>query len=185
MIAGPARAAAFLLLGQALGACLPIPHRHLKRPEVAFRVHDSSGHAIPRARLTVYTGNILGKSIQERAPIPLDSLGRGYLEGKSEWHLFMIFIPDAEAPWVWAWCVDAPGYHRAADEFVDEPGDTVRIRLTEDPKSQPCAADPHSLYDVNVAGVRRSVSLFTVGQATVPSTIAFVSTRPLGTRARP
>jgi len=163
MIAGPARAAALLLFGQALGACIPIPHRHIRRPAVAFRVHDSSGHAIPRARLTVYTANIVGKSVQERAPIPLDSLGRGYLEGKSEWHLFMIFIPDAEAPWVWAWCAAAPGYHQAADEFVDEPGDTVRIRLTEDPKGQPCAADPHSLDDVNVEGTRRFVSLFTVG----------------------
>ena len=152
MTAGPARAAALMLIGQALGACLPIPHTHLKRPAVAFRVHDLHGHAIWGARLTVYSANIVGQSIRERAPIPLDSLGRGHLERESEWHWFMVFIPDAEAPWVWAWCVDAPGYQRAAEDLVGEPGDTVRIRLTEDPKGKPCAAAPHSLYDLNVEG---------------------------------
>src|SRR6266566_4997664 len=132
MTARLACVATLLLASLTLGACLPIPHTHLKRPAAAFVV----------------------QSIRESTPIQLDSLGQGHIEREREWHWFMLFVPDAEAPWVWAWCVDAPGYRRAAAGLADKPGDTVRIRLTEDVKGQRCISEPHSLYDVNAEGQR-------------------------------
>ena len=136
------------------GGCLPIPHTHLKRPAVAFVVHDHHGQAVSGARLTMYSGIVVGQSIRESTPIQLDSFGQGRIEREREWHWFMLFVPDAEAPWVWAWCVDAPGYRRVAAGLADEPRDTVRIHLAEDVKGQRCITEPHSLYDVDREGQR-------------------------------
>ena len=144
----------FVLVNLTAGGCLPIPHTHLKRPAVAFVVHDHHGHAVSGARLTMYSGIVVGQSIRESTPIQLDSLGQGRIEREREWHWFMLFIPDAEAPWVWAWCVDAPGHRRVAAGLAHEPDDTVRIRLTEDVKGQRCIAEPHSLYAVDREGQR-------------------------------
>ena len=136
------------------GGCLPIPHTHLKRPAVAFVVHDHHGQAVSGARLTMYSGIVVGQSIRESTPIQLDSFGQGRIEREREWHWFMLFVPDAEAPWVWAWCVDAPGYRRVAAGLADEPRDTLRIHLAEDVKGQRCITEPHSLYDVDREGQR-------------------------------
>ncbi len=144
----------FVLVNLTAGGCLPIPHTHLKRPAVAFAVHDYHGHAVSGARLAMYSGIVVGQSIRESTPIQLDSLGQGRIEREREWHWFMLFVPDAEAPWVWAWCVDAPGHRRVAAGLAHEPDDTVRIRLTEDVKGQRCIAEPHSLYDVDREGQR-------------------------------
>ncbi len=73
--------ASFMIVALTLGACLPIPHTHLKRPAVAFVVHDYHGHAVSGARLTVYSGIVVGQSIRERTPIRLDSLGQGHVGG--------------------------------------------------------------------------------------------------------
>ena len=154
MTARLACVATFMLVSLTLGARLPIPHTHLKRPGVAFVVHDYHSHAVSGARLTVYSGIVVGQSIRESTPIQLDSLGQGHIEREHEWHWFMLLVPDAEAPWAWAWCVDAPGYRRAAAALADEPRNTVRIRLTEDVKGQRCIAEPHSLYDVDAEGQR-------------------------------
>jgi hypothetical protein len=35
--------------------------------------------------------------------------GEATIARRRTWHFFMIFIPDAEAPSVYGWCVDAPG----------------------------------------------------------------------------
>jgi hypothetical protein len=135
-------------------ACLPIPHYHLKRPAVVFEVRDGRGAAVPNARLAMYSGIVVGQSIRETAPVPLDSLGRGRLERDREWHWFTVFIPDAEAPWAWAWCADAPGYQRAAAGLREELRDTVRIRLEANPRAQRCLAAPQSLYDVDAEGLQ-------------------------------
>ena len=134
-----------------LSACLPIPHRHLKRPQVAFAIQDEHGQPIPNAHLTLYSGFIVGK-VQSSVPVHLDSLGYGYVERDRERHWFMVFVPDAEAPWVWAWCADAPGYRRAAEELTYEPADTVRIHLSNDAQGARCIVEPHSLYDVGREG---------------------------------
>jgi hypothetical protein len=66
----------------------------------------------------------------------------------------MVFIPDAEAPWVWAWCADAPGYQRAAAELRDERPDTVRVLLKVAAQGRRCLAKPRSLYDIGAQGSR-------------------------------
>ena len=145
---------ALVFLGLGSSSCLPIPHRHLKRPEITFLVRDHLGHAIPGARLTLFSGIVVGQSIRERVVVPLDSRGLGHIEREREWHWFFLAVPDGEAPWVWAWCVDAPGYRRAAEQLTHQPEDTVRISLSQEARGRPCAPEPRSLYDVNAEGAR-------------------------------
>ena len=102
----------------------------------------------------LYSGIIVGQSIRDKTPVSLDSLGRGRVQREREWHWFTVFIPDAEAPWVWAWCADAPGYQRAAAGLQNEPPDTVRIHLVPSPHAQRCLASPQSLYEVDEEGSR-------------------------------
>jgi len=135
-------------------ACLPIPHTHLKRPDVTFVIQDAAGRPVPSARLRFYSGIIVGKSVREAATLTLDTNGRGRLESQRELHWFVLLVPDGEAPWVWAWCADAPGYRRAAEELDAQADTTVHVVLTRDDHARGCLNAPRSLYDVSAEGTR-------------------------------
>jgi hypothetical protein len=111
-------------------ACLPIPHKHLVRPQATFQVHDSAGHAIPGAYLRVYGGLAVGRKVRWTQLLIPDSAGVATLERKRERHMLYLVLPDAEAPWTWAWCVEAPGYEAATGELTGEPTAPVAIALS-------------------------------------------------------
>jgi len=136
-----------LLLPLIVSACFPFPHRHLKRPAVAFTVSAISGDHLANAHVRLYGGILVGSSIRWRTPVNLDARGSGSVDAQREWHWFAVLLPDGEAPWRWAWCADAPGFRRKGADMARAPHDTVRISLIPG-SGPPCSDSVHSLYDV-------------------------------------
>lgn len=138
--------ASLLLLG--CGACLPIPHRHLREPTVTFQVRDRSGKPVPGARVHLYAGVVVGRRVRSAVSAVTDSIGQASFPELHEWHWVYMLAIDGEAPWGWAWCVDAPGYRRAAAGLDDDSPGRIEVWLTRDAGGASCAPSPASLYDV-------------------------------------
>ena len=62
------------------------------------------------ARATLYRGSPLAGQMQRFYIAQADSAGRIDVAERHSWHMIFIAIPDAEAGWSWAWCIEAPGY---------------------------------------------------------------------------
>lgn len=126
----------------------PFPHTHLKQPHATFVARGPEG-PIPTAHLSLYAGNVVGSSVQTRFDVDANAEGVMVVPNRHEWHWFVVPIPDAEAPWVWAWCVSAPGYTAAKGRLDQEPRDTVHVRLVPGAgAAASCPTNPRSLYDV-------------------------------------
>ena len=104
-----------------LAACLPIPHRHLDRPGVAFLVADAAGRPVPGARLTVYTvrrpSNTLDAALLWAGPA---DGAPAVVPAVRTRHAVMFFPTDAEAPNAWIWCASAPGHVAEVGELVPQ-----------------------------------------------------------------
>jgi hypothetical protein len=109
--------------------CLPIPHQHVKRPAAVFRVRDQAHVPIASARITLRSAIIVGRVPVDSTTVVTNDAGIARTTRQHEWHEFIVLVPDGEAPWVWSWSVDAPGYQSASGAFDREPADTVRVTL--------------------------------------------------------
>ncbi|HXB26501.1 MAG TPA: carboxypeptidase-like regulatory domain-containing protein [Gemmatimonadaceae bacterium] len=98
--------------------CVPIPHRHVKRPAVVFRVRDPSHRPIPGAVVRLV-----------RCQSTTDSAGIVRITRVSEWRPFYPLIGEPERPPFWAWRVDAPGFQPDSGVLRGEPQDTVEVHL--------------------------------------------------------
>jgi len=122
----------------AVSACLPIPHRHTQRAGARFHVTDQSGHAIPAATVNVYQGSIIGGTLERVATVRTDSAGFATIAREQSLHLIMIFVPDAEAPSVFGWCVQSPGYASLGRPMEDERNQTLEAQLLPSTASASC-----------------------------------------------
>lgn len=131
-------------------ACLPIPHVHTKQPRVQFEVTRSDGANAPGAIVAVYSGIIIGEGTGMVATALTNSMGRASIARVREFHPVYGLLPDLEAPWVWAWCVSAPGHERQTGRWRYPPRKPVRIQLPISTASSTseCPTKPRSLSDV-------------------------------------
>ena len=124
-----------------LGACLPIPHRHLDRPGVAFLVSDSAGSPVPGAWLTVYTArrpsNVLDTALTWS--VPADSV-RALVPAVRSRHAVLFFPLDAEAPNAWIWCATAPGHAAEVGDVDPWGGQPIRVALRPGASTLTCAS---------------------------------------------
>ena len=98
------------MLAASLAACLPIPHRRLELPGVAFEVRDTAGVAVSHARLTVYTVRRPSHSLDTALTWSrLADAGHVTSPAVRSRHAVMLFPLHAEAPNTWVWCATAPG----------------------------------------------------------------------------
>ena len=135
------------LLASLATGCLPVPHTHVRQPAATFRVEDSTGAPMVGARITLFGGYAVGHRILDSTAIETDVQGIATLPRERERHLWMMLMPDADAPWRWAFCVRAPGRAPQSGFLDGEPRDTIRIRLSGG--SPPgCGAAPRTLHDV-------------------------------------
>jgi hypothetical protein len=118
---------------------LPIPHRHLDRPGVAFDVRDTAGAAVPGTRLTVYTVRRPSHSLDtaltwsrlaDAVPVALPAV-------RSR-HAVMFFPVDAEAPNRWVWCATAPGHATQIGELGAQDRQ-LHVTLRPGPTTLTCA----------------------------------------------
>lgn len=132
----------------ASAACVPIPHTHTKQPRVDFEVTRSDGTRVPGADGFVYSAIIISGRAEIVAHARTDSGGHARIARVREFHLVYGLIPDMEAPWVWAWCVSAPGFNRQAGRWSRPPSNPVRIRLVAPDSAPQCPAKPYGLDEV-------------------------------------
>jgi hypothetical protein len=142
------RAAAGVLLAACAG-CLPIPHSHVKQPAVLFRVADPAGRPVSDVTVHLYSGVRVADRVLRQETSVTDSLGRAGFSLRREWHPVMFLMPDAEAPWYWAWCVDGPGF-RAALGTMDAPLPEVAVTLVPADSRERCPERPEHMHEVNV-----------------------------------
>jgi hypothetical protein len=123
-----------------LAACLPIPHRHLDRPDVAFLVGDSAGRPVPGARLTVYVARRPSYSLDSALTwtAPADSVHVLVPAVRSR-HAVLFLPTDAEAPNAWIWCATAPGYAAEVGEVTAHGVQPVRVALRPGVATLTCA----------------------------------------------
>ena len=141
-----------------LAGCLPLPHRHLDRPGVAFDVRDAAGGAVPGARLTVYTvrrpSNSLDAALTWARPA---RDARVALPAVRRRHAVMFLPTDAEAPNAWVWCATAPGHAAEVGELRAH--DThVRVALRRGAETLTCAPSDSGYRAVQRARARASGS---------------------------
>jgi len=140
------RAAAGVLLAASAG-CLPIPHSHVKQPAVLFRVSDPAGRPVSGATVHLYSGVRVSNRVLHREAGVTDSLGRAGFSLRRERHLVLFLMPDAEAPWYWAWCVDGPGF-RTALGTMDAPLPEVAVALVPADSRERCPERPEHVNRV-------------------------------------
>lgn len=128
----------FLAGSLTLEACLPIPHRHTQRAGARFHVTDQTGRSVSTAVVNVYEGSIIGGTLKRIATARTDSSGIAIVERDRSWHLVMIFIPDAEAPSVFGWCVESPGFEPLGRPMEDEAHQALEARLQPTTTSTKC-----------------------------------------------
>jgi hypothetical protein len=112
-----------------LSACLPIPHRHTVQAGGSFHVTDQRNRPLAGAMVYVYEGSIIGGSLGQQAEAKADSVGMATIPRERSWHLLLVFVPDAEAPSVFGWCAEAPGYAPLIGEMEDEAEHTLEVSL--------------------------------------------------------
>ena len=140
-----------ILAGCVLGStagCLPVPHTHVRQPAATFRVEDASGAPLAGARLTLFAGFAVGHAVQDSVVVITNAQGIARVRRERERHLWMVLMPDAEAPWRWAYCVSVAGHGAQAGFLTEEPRDTVQVRLPGRDASSGCPGAPRTLYDV-------------------------------------
>lgn len=132
-----------LLVGLVLslaGACLPIPHRHLDRPGVAFLIGDSAGRPVAGVRLTVYTAMRPSYALDSALTwsVTVDSAAALVPAVRSR-HAVMFFPTDAEAPNAWIWCATAPDRAAEVGELTSHNEEPVRVQLRPGASALTCA----------------------------------------------
>lgn len=130
-VAHQALRALLISIPVSLLACVPIPHHHIERPPLTFRVRDISGAPIPSARVILHTGNMVGEQVHRTEEFQTDATGTATIELQRELHWIFVAFPDAEAPNVWSWCVEAEGFIPQSG-FL-ESGDATNVVLTLPP----------------------------------------------------
>ena len=126
---GRLHGAGWVLLLASQAAYLPIPHVHTAQPRAIYSVRDSTGRAIAGARLMLRGSPVVAGPAYHR-DLPLDTLGNAQTQRRREFHPFLMLMPDAEAPWEWQLCAEAPGYRLLrGPEFRETPRDTVWLVL--------------------------------------------------------
>ena len=145
----------FVSLGLVLlTACLPIPHRHTVRAGARFHVIDQGGRPVPAATVAVYEGSIIGGTLHRVATTHTDDHGSATIDRERSWHLIMIFIPDAEAPSVFAWCVEASGFTPLGRTMEDEARQTIEVPMLPTKATMQCPErlDRYKLEQGQLAG---------------------------------
>lgn len=71
---------------------------------------DQHRRPIAGAVVHLYEGSILGGALWQRDSATTSAAGEATIARRRTWHLFVLLVPDAEAPSVFGWCVDAPGF---------------------------------------------------------------------------
>jgi hypothetical protein len=157
---GRLHGAAWVLLISSQAACLPIPHVHTAQPRAIYSVRDSTGRAIAGARLILRGSPVVAGPAYHR-DLPLDTLGNAQTQRRREFHPFLMLMPDAEAPWEWQLCAEAPGYRLLrGPEFRETPRDTVRLVLEPIDGPEPsfaresCAPETRSIRPGNQTMIR-------------------------------
>jgi len=136
-----------VLLAASAG-CLPIPHSHVKQPAVVFRVGDPAGRPVSGATVHLYSGVRVSNRVLHRETGATDSMGLAAFPLRRERHPVLFLMPDADAPWHWAWCVDRPGF-RAALGTMGAPRPEVSVTLVPAADSRErCPERPEHVGDV-------------------------------------
>jgi hypothetical protein len=129
--------ATLLLIG-----CLPLPHTHTTLAAASFTVTDLAGRPLPTAIVHRYAGSRIGGGVSIQDSSRVDTTGTAILSDSTEWHFFMVLLPDGEAGLTTVWCVDAPGYAPVAGRFGSEDAADATLRLRADSAAPPCPARP-------------------------------------------
>jgi len=131
-------ASSALLLLLVTSGCLPIPHRHTRQAGARFVVTDSAHRVVRGAVVRAYEGSVIGGSLRQLDSAITDSTGRAELARRRIWHPIVILIPDAEAPSVYGWCVEAAGYAAAGHAMEDESHQTISASLRSSVQPSHC-----------------------------------------------
>ena len=128
--------------------CVPLPHTHTRQPAIDFTITDSLGTPLPAAKFSLYSAFIVGQNATTRLDVVADSTGHGIVPHRREWHWFLVLVPDGEAPWVWAWCAEAPGFATSRGRLQNSRAATLRIVMMRAAAPEACPEPPVSLYQV-------------------------------------
>ncbi|HEX9938474.1 MAG TPA: carboxypeptidase-like regulatory domain-containing protein [Longimicrobium sp.] len=141
--------AAGVLLAAAAG-CLPIPHSHVRQPEIAVRVSGPAGRPVAGATVYVYAADYVGGRVHHQETALTDSLGRIAFPRLTEFHPILFLMVDADGPYQWAWCAEAPGFGPERGSLRGIAPAELSVVFTEAGREDRCPRNPTYLHELGL-----------------------------------
>ena len=125
-----------LILGAS--ACLPIPHRHTTEAGAHFQIVDSTGRPLTGVTVNAYEGNVMGRELRRLRSVATDWQGKAEFPRRRTWHYFVFLAMDADAPSVFAWCVERDGLGAQFGALEDAANQTIRVPMAASSSPEYC-----------------------------------------------